>query len=179
MTVRLLRLSAGKKETPNRRGENMMKREAGAIALGHIGLNVSDIEISKMFYQEIFGLRVVNESLEFPFEYASLARDGVIVLTLWEHATKRLKMNRPGLHHLAFEADSIEEVNRTKGLLENLGGRWGEGAQLYPEIPKSDAIHFEDPDGIRIEVYYRTPSDVELREGAPCGVVSGVSELCA
>jgi lactoylglutathione lyase len=157
----------------------MMKREAGAIALGHIGLNVSDIEISKMFYQEVFGLRVVDESVEFPFEYASLARDGAIVLTLWEHATKRLKMNRPGLHHLAFEADSIEEVNRTKGLLENLGGRWDEGAQLYPEIPKSDAIHFEDPDGIRIEVYCRTPSNVELREVAPCGVASGVSELSA
>jgi hypothetical protein len=75
------------------------------------------------------------------------------VLTLWEQSGRPFKKRRAGLHHLAFEADSVEEVNRTKGLLENLGARWSEGAKLYEERLRSAAIHFNDPDGIRIELY--------------------------
>ena len=136
-----------------------MKCKIGSIAVGHIALNVSDLDVSEAFYREVLGLRVVSESLELPFRYASLARDGKTVLTLWEQSDGRFKKRRPGLHHLAFEADSMEEVNRTKGILENLGARWSEGAQLYEEGLRSDAIHFKDPDGIRIEVYSAARSD--------------------
>jgi lactoylglutathione lyase len=130
-----------------------MKCKIGSIAVGHIALNVSDLDVSEAFYLEVLGLRVASESLEFPFRYASLARDGKTVITLWEQSDGRFKKHRAGLHHLAFEADSVEEVNRTKALLENLGARWSEGAQLYQEGLRSAAIHFKDPDGIRIEVY--------------------------
>ena len=57
-----------------------------------------------------------------------MARNGKTVLTLWEHSGGRIKKRRPGLHHLAFEARSLEEVNRTKGLLAGLGMHWTEGA---------------------------------------------------
>ena len=145
----------------------MMKREVGAVAVGHIGLNVSDLDVSETFYQEVLGLRVIEESLEFPFRYASMARDGKVVLTLWEQTGGRFKKHRLGLHHLAFEADSIAEVNRTKGLLENLGMRWSEGPNLYSEGATAVAIHFRDPDGIRIEVY-SSEEDVIPLVPAPC-----------
>src|SRR5262249_2469871 len=54
---------------PGRAERNMMKREVGAMAVGHIGLNVSDLEISKAFYQEVLGMRVAKESIEFPLKY--------------------------------------------------------------------------------------------------------------
>jgi lactoylglutathione lyase len=135
-------------------GENIMiKAKAGTIALGHIGLTVSDLDVSEGFYQEVLGLRVVDESLQFPSRYASMARDGKTVLTLWEQSGRRIKKRQPALHHLAFEAESVEEVNRTKGLLDNLGAHWTEGARIYLEGSRTAAIHFEDPDGIRIELY--------------------------
>jgi lactoylglutathione lyase len=130
-----------------------MKGKIGTIAVGHIGLNVSNIEISETFYREVLGFRVASEFLQFPFRHASMTRDGKTMLTLWEQSDGRFKKNRPGLHHLAFEADSVEEVNRTKGILENLGAHWSEGAFLYKRMPRSAAIYFKDPDGIRIELY--------------------------
>jgi catechol-2,3-dioxygenase len=47
----------------------------------------------------------------------------------------------------------VEELNRTKGLLDNLGTHWIEGARIRPEGSRAAAIHFEDPDGTRIELY--------------------------
>jgi lactoylglutathione lyase len=129
-----------------------MKRTAGTMALGNIGLNVSDLDISEAFYQEVFGLRVAEESLQLPFRYASMARDGKTVLTLWERSEKRVERGLQGLHHLSFEADSLEDVNRTKGILDNLGARWFEAAEVNDEGPRP-AIYFTDPDGTRIELY--------------------------
>jgi lactoylglutathione lyase len=146
----------------------IMKGKVSTIAVGHIGLNVSDIDMSEGFYQEVLGLRVTEESLEFPFRHALLARDGKTVLTLWEQSGGRFKKRRPGLHHLAFEAGSVEEVNRTKAILENLGMSWSEGARLYAEVSQSAAIHFKDPDGIRIELYSRNCADTAAPKYAAC-----------
>jgi len=156
-----------------------MKRDVGAITVGHIGLNVSDLEISKTFYQEVLGMRVTGESLEFPVKFALLTRNGKIVLTLWEQSAARFKKRRAGLHHLAFEADSVEEISRTKGLLENLGAHWSEGAQLYAEGSRSAAIHFKDPDGIRIELYTAESADVSMQEDTHFPLAAKVEELCA
>ena len=156
-----------------------MKRDVGAITVGHIGLNVSDLEISKTFYQEVLGMRVTSESLEFPVKFASLTWQGKIVLTLWEQSAGRFKKRRAGLHHLAFETDSVEEISRTKGLLENLGGHWTEGALLYAEGSRSAAIHFKDPDGIRIELYTAESADVSMQEDTHFPLAAEVEELCA
>jgi lactoylglutathione lyase len=83
-----------------------MQRNIGTMALGQIGLNVSDLDVSEGFYQEVLGLRVIDEFLQFPFRYASMARDGKTVLTLLEQTRGRFKTRRPGLHHLVFEAKS-------------------------------------------------------------------------
>jgi catechol-2,3-dioxygenase len=152
----------------------IMKRKTGTIALGHIGLNVSDLDISEGFYQEVLGLRVADESLQPPFRYATMARDGKMVLTLWEQSSGRFKKRHVGLHHLAFEADSVEELNRTKGILENLGVRCSEGARLYTEGSRASAIHFEDPDGIPIELYSAHCADIALGKNAPIGLATRV-----
>jgi catechol-2,3-dioxygenase len=75
--------------------EHHDKSKAGTVALGHIGLTVSDLDVSEGFYQEVLGLRVVDESLQFPSRYASMARDGKTVLTLWEHTAGRSRSAGP------------------------------------------------------------------------------------
>jgi hypothetical protein len=62
-------------------------------------------------------LRVARESRH-PCRYATMAMEGKVVLALWEQRHGRFKTCCPGLHHLAFEARSVEEVNRTKGILD-------------------------------------------------------------
>jgi lactoylglutathione lyase len=131
-----------------------MSRKDPRIKIDHAALNVSDLDVSEAFYQEALGLRVARASLH-PCRCASMAREGKVVLTLWEQRRGRFKIHRPGLHHLAFEARSVEEVNRTKGILANLGARWSEGTGLYHEGAIPAGIYFRDPDGMRIELYVR------------------------
>jgi lactoylglutathione lyase len=159
-----------------------MKRNVNSISVGHIGLNVSDLDVSEAFYQEVLGLRVAQESLHFPFRYASMERDGEIVLTLWEQAGRRYKKRRPGLNHLAFEVISVEEVNRTKGLLENLGASWAKGShehQLYPEGSRPVALRFKDPDGILIELYVAERARANCDRSVTHQIPAAISEAYA
>jgi catechol 2,3-dioxygenase-like lactoylglutathione lyase family enzyme len=149
----------------------------GTIALGNIGLNVSDLDISEAFYQEVFGLRVAEESLQLPFRFASMARGGKTVMTLWERSGGYMERCLQGLHHLSFEADSLEEVNRTKGILDNLGVRWFEAAVPHHEGPKAAAIYFADPDGTRIRLYQAHRMDPALEADARAGLAAGTPEL--
>lgn len=64
-----------------------------SIRIDRAVLHVSDLEISKVFYQETLGLRVMFESLH-PFRYASMARNGKVVLTLEEQTHGRFKIHR-------------------------------------------------------------------------------------
>ena len=145
-----------------------MKNNSGRIKIGNIGLNVSDIEISKAFYQEVLGLRVSDESRQLPLRYASMTWDGRILLTLWENSRMRLGNCPPALHRLTFVADSTEEVNRTKRLLENLGARWSQEDPLCSQASSSSVLHFEDPDGIPIELY-SPDCETSPLEDAPTG----------
>ena len=156
-----------------------MKCNSGNITIGDIGINVSDIEISKVFYQEVLGLRVGDESRQIPLRYASMMRDGRTVLTLWENSTMRLRNCPPALHRLAFVFDSAEEIGRTKGLLKNLGARWSEKNPLSSQPSRSAVLHFEDPDGIPIELYSPDGVDAALEEDAGVGSATGTPKVCA
>ena len=156
-----------------------MNSNSGSLTVGHVGLNVSDIEISKVFYQEVLGLRVAEESRQVPLRYAAMTRDGRTVLTLWEDSGVRLRNCPPALHRLAFVADSAEEVNRTKRLLENLGARWSEKDPLYSQRSGSDVLYFRDPDGIPIELYSADHADTDLEDDMRLGSATGTREICA
>jgi catechol 2,3-dioxygenase-like lactoylglutathione lyase family enzyme len=143
-----------------------MKPKKRTIALEEIGLNVSDLDVSEAFYQEVFGLRVAHESLEFPFRYASMARDGETVFTLCEQPYSESKNALRDSLHLVFETQSAEELNRIAGILDNLGARWSEGARR-PEQSVPLSIRFEDPDGIAIEVF-RPDSRKTAAKGTEC-----------
>jgi catechol 2,3-dioxygenase-like lactoylglutathione lyase family enzyme len=155
-----------------------MAPKSGGIALGHVGINVSDIEISKAFYQEVLSLRVGGESHQLPLPYASMTRDGRTVLTLWEDSGMRSRNCPPALHRLAFVTDSAEEVNRTKRLLENLGARWSEKDPLHSQSSSSAVVHFEDPDGIPIELYSTDRADTDLEQNTHIGSAARVPERC-
>jgi catechol 2,3-dioxygenase-like lactoylglutathione lyase family enzyme len=59
----------------------MTTGKAGTIALGHIGLIVSDLDVSEGLYRGVLRLRVIDESLKSPLRYVAMARDCKTVLT--------------------------------------------------------------------------------------------------
>ena len=127
---------------------------ATRFTTGHVGLNVSDLGRSTHFYQEVFGLDLAGQSSVAGREYAFLAQDGVLLLTLWPQSRGTAMSGRPGLHHLSFQVDSIEQVRAAEERLRALGAVIHHGGIVpHREGADSGGLFFEDPDGIRLEIF--------------------------
>ena len=134
-----------------------------ALRTGHIGLNVTDLDRSLPFYGDVLGFDLLGQGKEDDRRYAFLGRDGRLVLTLWQQADGAYAPALAGLHHLAFEAESIEQVRAAEVRLKTLGVDFAyEGVVAHGEGAASGGIFFHDPDGTRLEIY--APSGAE---GAP------------
>ena len=140
---------------------------------GHVGLNVSDLGRSLEFYKRALELEVAYESTEEGRRFASLGDGERLVLTLWQQSDGRFATSTPGLHHLSFEVPTVEDVERARTRVGELGVRFlYDGFVAHAEGARSGGIFFEDPDGIRLEIY--CPRGAEGRQpgtpGAPsCG----------
>jgi catechol 2,3-dioxygenase-like lactoylglutathione lyase family enzyme len=146
---------------------------ATALQTGHIGLNVSDLARSVAFYRNIFGLGLIGEQTDGEHQYAFLGQDGDIVVTLWQQSDGAFSPDRPGLHHLSFQAPDIETVRRAEAALKEAGAElFYEGVVPHGEGAASGGIFFTDPDGIRLEIYAPSGADTAPAptKGAPtCG----------
>ncbi len=130
------------------------------IQTGHIGLNVSDFNRSIRFYQEVFGFQAMGESQQENRRFTFLGDGQKLVLTLWEQSEGRFEKCRPGLHHLAFQVATIDQVEEAKRRLQALNVHFHyEGVALQAEWLESVGIFFEDPDGTRLEIYNPTGAD--------------------
>jgi len=128
-----------------------------AVQTGHIGLNVSNVERSAAFYRAIFGFSVARESYEPGRRSVHLADGERLVLTLWEQSEGRFDTQRPGLHHLSFQVGSVEDVRAFEERLRQLDVHFlYDGVVAHREGSESGGIFFEDPDGIRLEIYTPT-----------------------
>jgi lactoylglutathione lyase len=121
---------------------------------GHIGLNVPDVGRALPFYTGVFGWQVLRESDDPAKRFAFLGDDDGIAVTLWEQSDGGFAADRPGLHHLAFEVGSIEDVEAAEARVRALGGTVQHGGIVpHAEGASSGGIFFTDPDGIRLEIY--------------------------
>jgi len=144
-----------------------------ALKTGHVGLNVTDLDRSKNFYSAVLGLQVQAEGDDPERRWAFLGRDGQLLVTLWQQASGRFSPATPGLHHLSFQVDSIEEVRAVQDTLDALSAEFAyDGVVPHGEGMASGGIYFADPDGTRLEVYAPSGADVAPAptSGAPtCG----------
>ncbi|MBF6132493.1 VOC family protein [Nocardia otitidiscaviarum] len=140
---------------------------APQLATGHIGLNVTDLTRSVDFYRRAFGFEQLGASTEGEQRFAFLGADGKLVLTLWQQSDGEFSAKTPGLHHLSFQVDSLEQVRSVESVLKDLNVSFAhDGVVAHGEGASSGGIFFSDPDGIRLEVY--APSGAEAAP-APSG----------
>ncbi|RKQ86307.1 glyoxalase/bleomycin resistance protein/dioxygenase superfamily protein [Solirubrobacter pauli] len=127
-----------------------MSAIATTFATGHVGLNVTDLERSVAFYQRVFGWSVRGRG----DGYAFLGDDARLVLTLWEQASGTFGTRTPGLHHLSFEVETVADVQAAGARVREEGLRlYHDGTVPHGEGASSGGVFFEDPDGIRLEVF--------------------------
>jgi len=124
------------------------------ITTGHVGINVVDLDRSKQFYANVFQFDVTNEGTDEGRRFAFLAAGGKLALTLWQQADAAFHPSRAGLHHLAFQVDTVEEVEAAEARLRELGAAFAhDGIVAHAEGAQSGGIFFSDPDGTRLEIY--------------------------
>ncbi|MGW0483527.1 VOC family protein [Nonomuraea sp. NPDC003214] len=144
-----------------------------ALRTGHVGLNVTDLARSTAFYRQVLELEVYNEQTDGDRRYALLGRDGALMVTLWQQSDGSFPADRPGLHHLSFQAPDIETVHRAEAVLRGLGVQpLHDGVVPHGEGASSGGVFFTDPDGIRLEIYAPSGADTAPAptKGAPtCG----------
>jgi len=151
----------------------MTTSRTAPYATGHIGLNVTDLRRSMAFYQEVFGFDALAESRDAGRSFVFLGYGDALVLTLWEQSTGAFPADRPGLHHLSFQVDSMDQVREAEGRARSVGARIFHGGVVpHQEGSASGGVFFADPDGIRLEVF--APGGAEAMTaptpGAPtCG----------
>jgi catechol 2,3-dioxygenase len=124
-----------------------------AKKLGHVVLNVSDVERSKAFYMQTLGLRLAYEDLERREVFLSFGREhhelGLFEATI---AGPRRGPVQPVLHHTAWQLDGDEELRAAYAQLRQVGVRI-ESTAIHTA---TRSIHFFDPDGNRVELYCNT-----------------------
>ena len=120
--------------------------------IGHVVLNVSDLDAAVRFYTGVLGLLVSDRYPD------SMVPGGMVFLRCnTDHHGVALvggasKLERSSLNHFAFEVGTPDEVFRARAWLKQNGvpivfeGRRRAGCQL--------AVEFRDPDGNNLEIYW-------------------------
>ncbi|CAJ1579590.1 VOC family protein [[Mycobacterium] wendilense] len=133
---------------------------APKLTTGHVGLNVSDLQRSADFYRRALGFEELAVSSDDAKRWAFLGIGDALLLTLWQQSSGEFSTRTPGLHHLSFEVDSVEQVHAVESALRALGVDFAhEGLVAHGEGLASGGIFFTDPDGIRLEVYATTGAE--------------------
>jgi catechol-2,3-dioxygenase len=120
-----------------------------ARKLGHIVLKVRDAAKSRDFYTRTVGLKVAHEDLERGAVFLSFG-EAHHDLALFQLATREAPdAAQPGLHHMAWQLGSVEELQAAYRELKALGVP----IESTVEHNVTRSIYFPDPDGNRVELY--------------------------
>jgi catechol 2,3-dioxygenase-like lactoylglutathione lyase family enzyme len=121
--------------------------------INHLGLAVQDLRTTTSFFTEVLEWQESGYDASYPRTAVS---DGVVRLTLWQvdHSLEIGEFNRRkniGLHHLALEVRSEEQLERTYDRVKDYPGVVIEFApELVGNGPRKHMM-CNEPGGIRVE----------------------------
>ena len=132
----------------------------GIHRLNHAVLYISDVKRSVAFYTEVLGFRVVNMAPDGFAGAAFLQAPGSTNdhdLGLFEIGTaagpSEAGRRTVGLYHLAWEVDTLDELERTMVALTNAGALVGSS-----DHGTTKSLYGHDPDGLEFEIVWLIPA---------------------
>ena len=148
---------------------------AHITGLGHVGIYAEDLMKQRDFYTRVMGLNIADEDLE-ERKMVFLSADPIA-----EHHEFVLMQGRVTtddarvIQQISFKASSIDDLREFKQRLED------ENMTIERIISHGNAfgMYFFDPEGNRIEVYYKTGVPVPQPHGDPIDLARSDEELLA
>lgn len=131
--------------------------------LNHAVLYVRDVERSVAFYRDVLGFRVVNSMPGAAFVQAPAStNDHDLGLFEVGAAAGPSEAGRAtvGLYHLAWEVDTLAELERLSGVLAAAGALVGAS-----DHGTTKSLYAKDPDGLEFEIAWVVPAAM-LDDGA-------------
>ena len=121
----------------------------------HIDLRVKDMKEARRFYGQVLPelgfTREAGDEVWWTFYLPGEAKREFFGFT-------EDPEHRPNGNRISFWADTAEEVDRIAEVVRKAGGRVLEGPEVCEDYtPHYYAFFFEDPDGNKLEICYRTP----------------------
>ena len=126
----------------------------GDIALGHVSLQIADLNRSVDYYQRVMGLRLIERTASMASLGAMNATDPIVVLHEKRGVAAVPPRGRLGLYHFAILLPTRAALGQ---FLSHLG-RLNEYAGMSDHLV-SEALYLTDPDGLGIEVYADRPRE--------------------
>lgn len=134
--------------------------------LGHVALNVRNLELQSLFYQQVLGLQILTESQN----QIDLGVGESTLVRLIQTAQDGDDSHSYGLYHFAIVLPSREDLGTIfRHFIDNKIPLQGASDHGY-----SEAIYLADTEGNGIEIYRDLPQDTwDVR---PDGRIVGITE---
>jgi len=133
-------------------------------SINHLDLTVSDLSVSEPFYDSVLGYLGFarlepppGTTSDRPTWHAKDPAQRLFSIALCRARSGARPHDRftPGLHHLAFQADSRDDVDRCHRFLLDRKVTILDPPADYPQYwPVYYAVFFADPDGLKLEFVY-------------------------
>jgi len=128
-----------------------------AVRLNHAVLFVSDLERSLRFWTEAFGMQIAAREPRADAAFLRLPRSGnhhdLGLFGVGATAEPR-RRGTVGLYHLAWQVDTIDELDQARRTLADLDAFTGESSH-----GATKSVYGADPDGNEFEVMWMLPRE--------------------
>jgi catechol-2,3-dioxygenase len=147
---------------------------AAIEGLGHVGIHTEDLLKMRDFYTRVMGLQIADENLD----------RGIVFLSAnpeYEHHEFVLAKGRDVaqgakvVQQISFKVKSVDDLREYHRRLQ------AEEVRIERFVSHGNALglYFFDPEGNRIEVYYKTGFPVPQPHGDPVSMDASNEELLA
>ena len=146
---------------------------AAIEALGHVGVYAEDIMKQRDFYSRVMGLKIADEDLDgrgMIFMSADPEREHHEFVLVKGRVTDG---DAKVIQQISFIVNSVEDLKDFYRRFKE------ENVNIERTVSHGNALgmYFFDPEGNRIEIYYRTGYDVPQPHGDPIDLEASVEDL--